>query len=81
MNLTLKHKWLKIGIAAFLSIALLAGCGDGNETDTNEPVEEDLDVDVNVDDNNDENSENNGSDEDKEDVEDTDDEVMDKDRE
>lgn len=58
MNLTLEQKWLKIGIAAFLSIALLSGCGDRNDTDTNEPVEEDLDVDVNVDD--------------KEDVEDTD---------
>lgn len=61
------QKWWKIGTAAFLSVGLLAACGDdNNEDDLNDnPVEEDVDLNI-------ENDEN---------VEDTEEEVMDKDRE
>ena len=38
------EKWWKIGAAAFLSVGLLAGCGDGeNESDVDDNMEEDVD--------------------------------------
>ena len=38
------QKWWKIGAAAFLSVGLLAGCGDGeNESDVDDNIEEDVD--------------------------------------
>ncbi len=77
-NSITERKWGKIGAATFLSIALLAACGDDpDDNDINEPVE---DVDLNVDvDNDDEGPEDTTVD--KENVEDADEEVMDKNRE
>lgn len=38
------QKWWKIGAAAFLSVGLLAGCGDGeNDSDVDDNIEEDVD--------------------------------------
>ncbi|MEK3978987.1 hypothetical protein MKY37_07780 [Psychrobacillus sp. FSL K6-2836] len=61
------HKLWKIGTAAFLSVGLLAACGDNNDDDdlNDNPVEEDVDVNIE----NDENVED--TDGEKEDVEDT----------
>ena len=77
-NLSIGHKRWKVGAATFLSIGLLAACGDDpDDNDINEPVE---DVDLNVDvDNDDEGPEDTTVD--KENVEDADEEVMDKNRE
>lgn len=37
------QKWWKIGAAAFLSVGLLAACGDGeNESNVDDNVEQDL---------------------------------------
>ena len=75
-NSIAERKWGKIGAATFLSIALLAACGDDpDDNDINEPVE---DVDLNVD-NDEEGPEDTTVD--KENVEDADEEVMDKNRE
>lgn len=77
-NLNTGYKRWKIGAATFLSIALLAACGDDpDDNDMNEPVE---DVDLNVDVDNDDN-ETEDTNVDKENVEDADEEIMDKDRE
>lgn len=43
------QKWWKIGTAAFLTVGLLAACGDDNNDDDNlddNPVEEDVDVNI-----------------------------------
>jgi hypothetical protein len=41
------QKWWKIGAAAFLSVGLLAGCGDGeNESDVDDQMEEDVEQEV-----------------------------------
>lgn len=38
------EKWWKIGAAAFLSVGLLAGCGDGeNDSDVDDKLQEDVD--------------------------------------
>ena len=38
-----RKKWWKLGLAAFLSVGLLAGCGDGeNEPDVDDQMEEDV---------------------------------------
>ena len=38
-----RKKWWKLGLAAFLSVGLLAGCGDGeNESDVDDQMEEDV---------------------------------------
>lgn len=77
-NLNAGHNCWKIGAATFLSVGLLAACGDNpGDNDINDPVE---DVDLNVDIDNDDN-ETEDTDVDKENVEDTDEEVMDKNRE
>ncbi|MFJ5772361.1 hypothetical protein [Psychrobacillus sp. NPDC093180] len=79
MNLNKGHKWWKLGAAAFLSVGLLAACGDDpDDNDVNDPAEEDVDLNVDVEDNDSEVEDTNV---DKENVEDTDEEVMDKDRE
>ena len=40
------RKWWKIGAAAFLSVGLLAACGDGeNESDVDDNVEEEVEQD------------------------------------
>ena len=50
-NLYAGHKWWKIGAATFLSIGLLAACGDdSDDNDMNGPAEEDVDVNVENDD-------------------------------
>lgn len=36
-----QSKWLKLGTAAFLSIGMLAACGDAEDE---QPVDEDIDV-------------------------------------
>ncbi|WP_342599938.1 hypothetical protein MHB48_02195 [Psychrobacillus sp. FSL H8-0483] len=37
------QKWWKIGAAAFLSVGLLAACGDGeNESDVDDNIEQDV---------------------------------------
>ncbi|TQR14093.1 hypothetical protein [Psychrobacillus soli] len=73
------QKWWKIGAATFLSVGLLAACGDDpDDNDLNDPVEEDVDLNVDVE-NEDDGVEDTNVD--KEDVEDTDEEVMDKNRE
>ncbi|MCZ8533875.1 hypothetical protein [Psychrobacillus psychrodurans] len=48
------QKWWKIGTAAFLTVGLLAACGDDNNDDDNlddNPVEEDVDVNIEDDEN------------------------------
>lgn len=38
------QKWWKIGAVAFLSVGLLAACGDGeNDSDVDDNLEEDVD--------------------------------------
>ena len=71
------QKWWKVGTAAFLTMGLLAACGDENNDDNlnDNPVEEDVDVNIE----NDEDVEDTNVE--KEDVEGTEEEVMDKDRE
>ncbi|GGA23486.1 hypothetical protein [Psychrobacillus lasiicapitis] len=79
MNLNKGHKWWKLSAATFLSVGLLAACGDDpDDNDMNDPVEEDVDLNVDVEDNDSETEDTNV---DKENVEETDEEVMDKDRE
>lgn len=42
------QKWYKVGAAAFLSIGLLAACGDGVDQDNiDDDVEQEVDEDVN----------------------------------
>lgn len=76
MNSIVENKWWKIGAAAFLSVGILAACGD--DRDDNDPVEDDVNLDVNVEDDNDDVKD---TEVDKEDVEDKDVEVIEKDKE
>ncbi|WOV86023.1 hypothetical protein QWT69_08620 [Sporosarcina oncorhynchi] len=53
--LTEDKKWMKLGAATFLSVGLLAACGDGKDdvdvdVDNNPPADVDVDVDDGVDD-------------------------------
>ena len=64
--------------ATFLSVGILAACGDDlDDHNMNDPVEEDVDLYVDVENGDDEVEDTNL---DKENVEDTDEELMDKDR-
>lgn len=45
-----EQKWWKIGAATFLSVGLLAACGDDNDDpDVDDNIHEDMDQDVNDD--------------------------------
>lgn len=46
-NSIAERKWWKIGAATFLSVGLLAACGDGeNESDVDDNMEEEIEQDL-----------------------------------
>jgi len=46
MNSIAGQKWWKIGAAAFLSVGLLAACGDGEDEGDDENMEEEVEQEV-----------------------------------
>lgn len=76
MDLKIKgeKKWLKLGAATLLSVGMLAACGDGDDDDVNEPVEDvnpedgtNTDVDLDTDDETDKDVDDDGVVDDKKD--------------